>query len=450
MGKPLRVIMTDPPVYVDEEGNYTDEQGKILSPEQAEEILPSKHRKHKQIAPSSNNVTTLSPAVTQFTNNPAMAAVTHKYTNREEYENDPDWTYLPNADKRMATTTYDATDVASNYNARAGDPEGYGGPAIGRLEAVLPGGGGYSGDPESMGAAMAFAKQQEDLYAESIAVEEREKREIAESPQEPYDPVGWREAAVEVLGYEPLAIDADRETDREMESFKRQLFTSMGLTWGVSYLTPEQEKYYSKEVENKRPQIRNKWVAKRKNGLESIDSITGMMEDKWKNDDDIRKEATRKKELEEKRVEEKRKFGIQEKRLGKDKEPKETPKQKQKRAKELFDYKERAKSKKPLTPSEVRQRAKDLVGAEAEIMANTEEEWVKSYIDFHNRFSNPTDTEVWVWKVEEVEWGFDIDKAQKVKLPIIRGKQVTMKDVRDTAQKHKASIKEILKKLGVL
>jgi len=277
-----------------------------------------------------DDVTELSPAVTQFTNNPAMAAITDKdrrFTDDPNKSNDPNWTYFPNASQRndpgvMAATGWD------------------------RAEVAFSGGGGYSGDPKQMGPAIAFAQKQEDKYSASIARrekeekeqeevyadakarEEREKQEIANSPHEKYDPAGFSEAVLEGIvksgGVNPFTFDVPKYADKlnqrsEQEAYK---IAAPGKKWGVHDLTKSEMSMYWKLLGDKKTENINRAKDMRIRAQAIYDKNMEEYDKKWKHDEDLRKEARVKKEKEEAAAESKRRWEAEQKGKAADREAK--------------------------------------------------------------------------------------------------------------------------------
>ena len=252
-----------------------------------------------------DDVTELSPAVTQFTNNPAMVAITKKvrqFTDDPNKSNDPDWEYLPNISQRNDPGTMAAT---------GGDN---------RAEAAV-GGYGYSGDPDQMGPAIDFMKRMEDTYGDSIAREEREKQEIANSPSETYDPVGFRQAIVESLKYDPMKIDVVKEVDAKYGQVEQQIFSQMfpGKRWGKSSLTAKEYSVYDKARKDSYVMLHNEVQGKVDRGNDIIKQNLEMYDKEFKYKNEIRKEAGRKKEKEEEKAENLRRYKIAQDRLDKEK-----------------------------------------------------------------------------------------------------------------------------------
>lgn len=145
----------------------------------------------------------------------------------------------------------------------------------------------------------------------------------------------------------------------------------------------------------------------------------------------------------------------------------ETPEAKLTRAKDLATHKETLKRQtealtpeKPLTPTEKRQTAKDVAGAEEIILTNPDKEAVRGQIDLFNQYANKPYCYLWTegkpkgaWK-KGIEFVIGTSFAEgelgKIKLPPIKGKQVYAKDVWDTAQQHGITYEEVLKRIGAI
>jgi len=239
----------------------------------------------------------LSPAVRQFTNNPAMAAITapaenvRQFTdNLDDKEHPEDWEYLPNISQRNDPDTIKAT---------GGD----------RAEAAV-GGYGYSGDPAAMGDAIDFAKRMEDTYAESIAREKAEKQKIIDSEPEEYDIPVFIESFIETHfgGKDPRTMNPQRMALAQYAQEERALFESTtGLQWGYAP-NRQQAAAFKQARQNRKSELFNMFKADIENMNKMLAGGIQALKDKQDYEEDVRKEATRKKELEESRVESKRRY----------------------------------------------------------------------------------------------------------------------------------------------
>jgi len=270
-----------------------------------------------------DDVTELSPAVTQFTNNPALRAITGGKGDTEGFGG-PAWEYFPNINQRNDPSVMAAT-------------------GSDRKEVAFSGGGGYSGDPGQMGPAIAFAQKQEDKYSASIARrekeekeqeevyadakarEEREKQEIANSPHEKYDPAGFSEAVLEGIvksgGVNPFTFDVPKYADKlnqrsEQEAYK---IAAPGKKWGVHDLTKSEMSMYWKLLGDKKTENINRAKDMRIRAQTIYDKNMEDYDKKWQYDEGLRKEARVKKEKEEAKAENLRRYKIAQDRLDKEK-----------------------------------------------------------------------------------------------------------------------------------
>jgi len=108
---------------------------------------------------------------------------------------------------------------------------------------------------------------------------------------------------------------------------------------------------------------------------------------------------------------------------------------------------------KPPTASEQRMTAKDVAGAEEKILLYKDNPAVQPQIDLHNQYANKPYAYVWKDKEKKSFLGVTYGEggeATKIKLPVIKGKQVTAKDVYDTAAKRGMTYEEVLQAIGAL
>ncbi len=110
------------------------------------------------------------------------------------------------------------------------------------------------------------------------------------------------------------------------------------------------------------------------------------------------------------------------------------------------------KPEKPPTGTEIRVTADDVAKSESLIIGNSEKPEVQPHIDKVNQFS--TKPYSWVWKAQDktflgVKYG-EGGTATKISLPKIKGKQVTAKDVYDTAEQRGMTYEDVLRAIGAL
>jgi len=95
-------------------------------------------------------------------------------------------------------------------------------------------------------------------------------------------------------------------------------------------------------------------------------------------------------------------------------------------------------------PAETRATSKEVADAETLIGANSTKEAVAGKVDFFNQYANKD--YVYQWKKGKLYGG----EWEKVKLPEIQGRQVTAKDVYDTAAQRGMTYEAVLRAIGAL
>lgn len=90
-------------------------------------------------------------------------------------------------------------------------------------------------------------------------------------------------------------------------------------------------------------------------------------------------------------------------------------------------------------------KARSVVTAAQNIRMNPSKEAIKGDIQFHNE--NATGPTGFFWKSEVRKWLPDINEAIEVSLPKLKGRQLTMKDVRADARDRGISPEEVLEEI---